>query len=88
MGIIAWIIVGLIAGLLARAVMPGRQPMGLLMTTLLGMVGAVIGGLIGSAAFGRGADFSLGGILIAGLGAVLVLFLYGMVAGRPRHRTV
>lgn len=87
MGIIAWIVVGLIAGLLARAILPGRQPMGLLMTTLLGIVGAFIGGLIGNAIMGRGADFSVGGILIAALGSILVLFLYGL-ARKPTHRTV
>ena len=59
MGIIAFIIVGLIAGLIARALMPGNQSMGLVATTLLGMVGSFVGGLIGSLFRSDGRIFDL-----------------------------
>ena len=85
MGIIAFIIIGLLAGLLARAVMPGRQNMGLVATTLLGMVGSLVGGLIGSlfTRDGRLFDLRPSGIIMSVLGALLVLFLVG-AAGRRR----
>lgn len=85
MGIIAFIIIGLIAGLIARAILPGRQSMGLVATTLLGMVGSVVGGLIGSLLSGRGELFDLhpSGILLSVLGAIVVLLLVG-AAGRRR----
>jgi uncharacterized membrane protein YeaQ/YmgE (transglycosylase-associated protein family) len=86
MSIIAFIIVGLLAGLIARALMPGRQSMGLVATTLLGMGGSLLGGFIGS--LFRGGDmFALhpSGIIMSVLGAMLVLFLVGFV-GRRRGR--
>lgn len=80
MSIIAWIVVGLIAGLLARAIMPGPQHMGLIATTLLGIVGSVIGGLVGSAIWGRnGGQFAPGGIILSVIGAFLVLLVLGFV---------
>ena len=86
MGIIAFIIVGLIAGLIARAIMPGRQSMGLVATALLGMVGSLIGGLIGSLfrADGRLFDLHPSGIIMSIIGALVVLALVGM-AGRRRR---
>jgi uncharacterized membrane protein YeaQ/YmgE (transglycosylase-associated protein family) len=85
MGIIAFIIIGLIAGLIARAILPGRQSMGLVATTLLGMVGSLIGGLIGSLFRRDGQLFDLHptGILMSVVGAVVVLLLVG-AAGRRR----
>jgi uncharacterized membrane protein YeaQ/YmgE (transglycosylase-associated protein family) len=85
MGIIAFIIIGLIAGLIARAILPGRQSMGLLSTTLLGMVGSLVGGLIGSLFVRDGRLFDLhpSGILMSVVGAIAVLLLVG-VAGRRR----
>ena len=85
MGIIAFIIIGLIAGLIARAILPGRQSMGLIATTLLGMVGSLIGGLIGSLFRRDGQLFDLHptGILMSVVGAVVVLLLVG-AAGRRR----
>ena len=85
MGIIAFIIIGLIAGLIARAVLPGRQSMGLVATTLLGMVGSLVGGLIGSLFRRDGQLFDLHptGILMSVVGAVVVLLLVG-AAGRRR----
>jgi uncharacterized membrane protein YeaQ/YmgE (transglycosylase-associated protein family) len=85
MGIIAFIIIGLIAGLIARAIMPGRQSMGLIATTLLGMVGSLVGGLIGSLFVrdGRLFDVHPTGILMSVVGAIVVLLLVG-AAGRRR----
>ena len=86
MGIITFIIIGLVAGLIARAILPGRQSMGLLATTLLGMVGALVGGLIGSLfqrGDGRLFDVHPTGILMSVIGAIVVLLLVG-AAGRRR----
>lgn len=86
MGIIVWIIVGFFAGLIARAVMPGRQSMGLFATTLLGIAGSVIGGLIGSVVWGRNAGhFSPGGLVLSIAGALLVLFVLGRVRRHTRQ---
>ncbi len=87
MGIILFIIIGLVAGLLARAIMPGRQSMGLIATTILGMVGSLVGGLVGSM-FGRGDVTRLepAGIIMSVLGALLVLFLYSLATGRRGGR--
>ena len=87
MGIIAFIIIGLIAGLIARAILPGRQSMGLLATTLLGMVGSLVGGLIGSLFVRDGRLFDLHptGILMSVVGAIIVLLLVGAVGRRRIH---
>ncbi len=85
MGILAFIIIGLIAGLIARAILPGRQGMGLLATTLLGMVGSLVGGLIGSLFVRDGRLFDLhpSGIIMSVIGSIVVLLLVG-AAGRRR----
>jgi uncharacterized membrane protein YeaQ/YmgE (transglycosylase-associated protein family) len=85
MGIIAFIIIGLIAGLIARAILPGRQSMGLLATTLLGMVGSLVGGLVGSLFVrdGRLFDVHPSGLIMSVIGAIVVLLLVG-AAGRRR----
>lgn len=85
MGIIAFIVIGLIAGLIARAILPGRQSMGLVATTLLGMVGSLVGGLIGSLfqRDGRLFDLRPSGIIMSVIGAIVVLMLVG-AAGRRR----
>jgi len=76
MGIIAWIFLGLLVGILARFFMPGRQPMGLIATILLGIIGAVVGGLIGTQmGWGQVKGFDLRSLGLAILGGVLVLFL-------------
>ena len=86
--ILGWIVFGLIAGLIAKAIMPGRDPGGALVTILLGIVGAVIGGWIASALRigGRGDNVSDPGFLVslvfAIIGALLVLVVYRLATGR------
>ena len=89
MGIIAWIVFGLIAGLIAKWIMPGNDPGGFIVTILIGIAGAVIGGFIGSAiGFGGVDGFDFRSFLVAIGGALLLLWIYRMVR-RPRgHRTI
>jgi uncharacterized membrane protein YeaQ/YmgE (transglycosylase-associated protein family) len=86
------LILGLVAGLLARAILPGRQDFGILMTILLGLGGAIVGYLIFNRLFGIGDDdvFDLGGLVGAVIGALILLFAYERItAGRntPRARS-
>lgn len=77
MGIISWIIFGLIAGVVAKFIMPGDDPGGFIITILLGIAGALVGGFIASAlGIGTVTGFNVGSFLIAILGAILLLFLY------------
>ena len=80
-GWLGWILIGLIAGAIAKAVMPGRDPGGCLVTILIGIAGAVLAGFLGRALgwydTGEGAGF-----LAAIVGAVLILFVYRMIARR------
>jgi uncharacterized membrane protein YeaQ/YmgE (transglycosylase-associated protein family) len=86
MGIIAWIVFGFVVGLIARAVMPGKQGMGFVMTTLLGVAGSVIGGLIATALGGGDATgFHGAGFIGSIIGALALLFIAGLVTG-PRRR--
>ena len=82
MGILAWILLGLVAGALAKYIIPGQQGGGIILTTVLGIVGAIVGGLLGTYVFGFGdiSVFDLRSIVIAVGGALLVLFLYGYFA--------
>ena len=75
MGLLGWAIFGLIVGALAKLVMPGRDPGGILVTMLLGIVGAVVGGFLGQAIglYGPGQP---AGYIVSILGAIVVLFLY------------
>jgi uncharacterized membrane protein YeaQ/YmgE (transglycosylase-associated protein family) len=78
MSILVWIILGLIAGGIAKAVMPGNDPGGILVTILIGIAGAVIGGFIWTFLTGVDSygDLDIGGILIAVLGSLLLLWAY------------
>ena len=80
---IIWIILGLVAGVLAKWIMPGRDPGGFIVTIILGIVGALVGGFISvKLGFGDVTGFNLPSILIAVLGAMVLLFLYRMVKSR------
>ena len=83
MGILSWIAMGLLAGCLAKLVMPGRDPGGIIVTILLGIAGAFVGGYIGSR-FGLGdvKEFSLRTFLLAVGGAFLLLLAYRLIKRR------
>jgi uncharacterized membrane protein YeaQ/YmgE (transglycosylase-associated protein family) len=87
-GILGWIVLGLIAGAIAKLILPGRQGGGWLITLLLGIVGALLGGFIGSAIFGIGLEnfWSLQTWIVAILGSILVLLIYGLVTRGSRSR--
>ncbi|WP_203137055.1 GlsB/YeaQ/YmgE family stress response membrane protein [Microbacterium sp. JZ31] len=89
MGIIGWIILGLIAGAIAKAILPGRQGGGWIVTLILGVVGAILGGWIGSAIFGVGINefWSLSTWLLAIGGAIIVLLIWGLITGRNKSST-
>jgi len=76
MGIIGWIIIGLVAGAIARWIMPGPDPMGWLGTVVLGVVGSLVGGTLLNLLTGGGLELSAAGILGSILGALLVLFVW------------
>ena len=90
--ILGWIIFGLIAGIIAKAIMPGRDPGGIIITILLGIAGSLIGGFIGRALFGYGRRVSdtgdltqpgfLVSLVLAVLGAIILLALYRLIKGR------
>lgn len=84
MGIIAWIIFGLIAGAIAKAIMPGTQGGNWLITIILGIIGAFVGGAIGTYILGWGdiSGFNFKSFLLAIGGALIVLWLYGMATKR------
>ena len=86
MGILSWILFGLIAGAMAKFIMPGKDPGGCLVTCLIGMAGAVVGGFLGTEFFnwGRVTGFDLRSFAIAIGGAVLLLTVYRIVF-RPRR---
>ena len=81
MSILGWIVFGLIVGALAKLVMPGRDPGGIIVTMLLGIAGAVIGGMIGRALGFYGTNQSAGWFM-SFLGAVILLWIYRLVVGR------
>ncbi len=84
MGILAWIVVGLVAGILAKIAMPGPDPGGVILTIVIGIAGAVVGGLIVNAVLGRPGvtGFDLPTVLVATLGSVLLLAVYRFVTRR------
>ncbi len=77
MGIISWIVMGLIVGALAKFIMPGKDPGGIFITILIGIAGAFVGGFVGSfLGLGAVTGFNIGSFLLATGGAVLLLVLY------------
>jgi uncharacterized membrane protein YeaQ/YmgE (transglycosylase-associated protein family) len=84
MGIISWLVLGLIVGAIAKAIMPGRDGGGFIVTMLLGVIGGFVGGFIGKYLFhtSLGGFFNLRTWLLAILGAVVVLGAYRLVSGR------
>lgn len=91
MGIIAFIILGALAGAIAKALLPGDDPGGLIVTTIIGIVGAILGGFLAGALFD--ADplddfFDISTWLTAIVGSIVLLLIYRVVTGRGRGRTV
>ena len=85
MGIVTWIVLGLVVGALAKWIMPGPDPGGIFLTMLLGIAGAFVGGFLGSAlGFGGISGFNLGSLALAVVGAVLLLWLYRRLRGPTR----
>lgn len=82
LGLIGFLIVGLIAGALARFLVPGPDPIGIVGTLILGVVGAFVGGTLWNLLTGEGFDFQPAGIIGAVIGAVIALLIYRAVAGR------
>jgi uncharacterized membrane protein YeaQ/YmgE (transglycosylase-associated protein family) len=87
LAVIGWIVFGLIAGIIAKVIMPGKDPGGFIVTTLIGIVGAVIGGYLGQLLFGYGGSSSgdvtrpgfLMSLVLAVAGAIILLLLYRLL---------
>jgi uncharacterized membrane protein YeaQ/YmgE (transglycosylase-associated protein family) len=86
MGFLAFLILGLIAGAIAKLILPGKQGGGWLITLLLGVVGALLGGFLGSVLFGVGLEefWSLQTWLLAIGGSIVVLLIYGLIVNRKK----
>ena len=84
MGILSWILVGLIAGVLAKIAMPGPDPGGIILTIVIGIVGALIGGFVVNNLLGgpNATGFNLTSILVATLGSIILLAVYRLVTRR------
>ncbi|MGH3665608.1 MAG: GlsB/YeaQ/YmgE family stress response membrane protein [Egibacteraceae bacterium] len=87
MGILAWIILGLLAGAIAKLLLPGDDPGGIIVTMLIGIVGAILGGFLAGALFGINVNeefFDLATWVSAIVGAIILLLIYRLVTGRRR----
>jgi len=84
MSFLGFLLLGLIAGAIAKLILPGRQGGGWFVTLLLGVVGAILGGWLGSVIFGVGIEgfFNIASWLLAIGGAIIVLLIYGLIVGR------
>lgn len=85
--LIIWIVLGFVAGYLAKLIMPGPDGGGFILTTILGIVGAVVGGFVGGMLFGNGSninnnDFNIMSLVFAVIGAIIVLAVYRLATGR------
>jgi uncharacterized membrane protein YeaQ/YmgE (transglycosylase-associated protein family) len=91
MGILGWIVLGLLAGAVAKAILPGNDPGGIIVTMIIGILGALLGGFLGQALFGVDTldeFFDISTWLTAIIGAIILLLIYRMVAGRGRRRVI
>jgi uncharacterized membrane protein YeaQ/YmgE (transglycosylase-associated protein family) len=83
MGLISWIVLGLIAGAIAKALMPGRDPGGCIITIIIGIIGALLGGFLATAlGFGGLSGFDWRSLIIAIIGSVVLLVIWRMLRGR------
>lgn len=82
MGLIIWLVVGLIAGFIARALVPGPDPMGMLGTLVLGLVGSLVGGFLGNLLVDGAVDVEAAGIFGSIIGAVVALLVFRAVSSR------
>ena len=83
LGLISWVLFGLVAGIVAKFLMPGKDPGGCIITSLIGIAGALLGGFIATALdFGGVAAWDLRSFVIAVVGAILLLLIYRMLKGR------
>lgn len=80
-GILGWIVFGLVVGVIAKLLMPGKDPGGLIVTVLLGIAGAVVGGYLGRSLGWYGPD-QPAGFIVATLGAILLLVVYRLLVGK------
>jgi uncharacterized membrane protein YeaQ/YmgE (transglycosylase-associated protein family) len=87
-GIISWVVLGLIAGVIAKALMPGKDPGGCIITILLGIAGAFVGGWVGKTLFHveLGKFFDLRTWVLSVVGALIILVVYRLLIGRRHHR--
>jgi uncharacterized membrane protein YeaQ/YmgE (transglycosylase-associated protein family) len=88
MGIIAFLVLGLLAGAIAKAIMPGEDPGGIIVTTIIGVVGALVGGFLAAAVFGAHPlddFFDISTWLTAIVGSIILLAIYRVVAGNRGH---
>ncbi len=86
MGFLSWVLFGLLAGGLAKFIMPGKDPGGCLVTILIGVIGSVIGGFLGTRVFhfGKVQGFDLRSLLIAILGSIVLLLLFRLIFARHK----
>ena len=82
MGLIAFLLIGLVAGFIARALVPGPDPMGWLWTMVLGIVGALVGGTLAALLFGGTLEVSAAGLVGSIIGAIIVLLIWRSIGGR------
>lgn len=86
MGILAWIVFGLIAGALAKFLMPGNDPGGCVVTTIIGIVGALLGGFLATQlGYGGISGFDLRSFVVAVIGSILLLIIWRLISGRRRR---
>jgi uncharacterized membrane protein YeaQ/YmgE (transglycosylase-associated protein family) len=91
MGIIGWIVLGLLAGAIAKAILPGDDPGGIIVTIIIGIIGALLGGFLAQVIFGNNTVddfFDLSTWLTAIVGSIILLLLYRLVVGRRGRRAL